>query len=226
MLRRIELYFPIILMILIAPFSKWIDLEVSKQFYVDSTHEVSQSCLKWIYLWSPRFVMLLTAVGLIGLGWSFWSGRKKEWRKVVFYLVLVVLVGCGLVINITLKEVWGRPRPVQIEEFGGVKQFRPFYLPDLSPKGEPSKSFPSGHASGGFAFFSLYFLGRRYESKWLAIGGFLVTLLFGGLLGFSRIVQGGHYVTDILGSALVLWYTALVVDRILFGRRNNSRLTV
>src|SRR5215218_7082625 len=43
-------------------------------------------------------------------------------RKVV-YLFLVVILGAGLIVNVGLKDHFGRARPRDIEEFGGAKQF-------------------------------------------------------------------------------------------------------
>lgn len=218
MLRRVELYLPLILMLLIAPFSSALDLEVSHKLYQGKDVE-STPFLQWIYVWSPRVVMMGAAILLGIFAISVATGWMRSMQRPAVYIVLVVVIGCGVLINLTLKEVWGRPRPVQTVDFGGVKEFRPFYLPDFHPQGEPSKSFPSGHASGGFALFSLYFLGRRYESRKVTVVGMLATGLAGGVLGYARIVQGGHFLTDILGSAFVLWYTALALDHFMFSPR-------
>lgn len=48
-----------------------------------------------------------------------------------------------------------------------------------------------------------------------ALGLFLAFGL-GGFLSIARIVQGGHFITDIFASALIMWYTAYFVDYLIY----------
>ena len=135
-------------------------------------------------------------------------GFKSEWlrryRKVAIYLLLVMVIGPGLLVNALMKEGWGRPRPRQVENFGGDERYERLWEYDGSSYG---KSFPSGHASMGFYFFCVYFLWRREgrKSVWL---GLLLALGLGGILGFTRVAQGGHFVSDVVWSAGVCYFVA------------------
>jgi membrane-associated phospholipid phosphatase len=47
----------------------------------------------------------------------------------------------------------------------------------------------------------------------------LVAILLGGLLGWIRMAQGGHYFSDIVVSCLIMWLSAAVLDTF-FANRN------
>ena len=74
---------------------------------------------------------------------------------------------------------------------------------------ETSKSFPSGHSTVAMAFFGFvtYYIihhssGRSKKSLFILLGSILI-----GLIGFSRLYLGEHYLSDVLGGFLVggLW---------------------
>ena len=45
----------------------------------------------------------------------------------------------------------------------------------------------------------------------LAVAILLAGLAYGGLIGFARVVQGGHFVTDVLASALIVYASGAAV---------------
>ena len=129
--------------------------------------------------------------------------------------LLTIIFGAGLIIDKSFKDHWGRPRPKQTIEFGGTQPFRPFYKPHFFNP-EPSKSFPSGHSSMGFYFFSLVFVGRRLGKRWLFQSATMLAIVLGALLCYTRMAQGGHYFSDVLMSAAIMWWTALFFDWLIF----------
>ncbi len=108
-------------------------------------------------------------------------------------------------VNVAFKEHWGRARPYQVLRDG--KQYSPFWQPQFSEK--DNNSFPGGHASIGF------FLGIPF----LAIGRRKVAVIFslmgGALVGSVRILQGGHYFSDVIFSGIFVWLTAVLVIYVL-----------
>jgi membrane-associated PAP2 superfamily phosphatase len=131
------------------------------------------------------------------------------------YLALVMIVGPGLIVNTTFKEHWGRPRPLDLPQFGGSYAFLPVW-----DKGDPDRgqSFPSGHASTGFYFFALYFALRdrsRQARFWL-----IFALAYGSLMGLARMIQGKHFASDVLWSAGFVWLASVsLYYTIALGRR-------
>ena len=51
---------------------------------------------------------------------SWWRSPGVPGRAAVF-LVLSLLLGPGLLVNVILKDNWGRPRPGSVVEFGGTQ---------------------------------------------------------------------------------------------------------
>jgi membrane-associated PAP2 superfamily phosphatase len=63
-------------------------------------------------------------------------------------------------------------------------------------------SFPSGHASIGFYLLVLYFILNKKKS-FLFLG-----LAYGGIMALGRMVQGGHFLSDVLTSWFIVYITA------------------
>lgn len=228
---------PIIIALLITPFTPTLDLELARWTYHNPVAgEVSEK----YHGFSSNFffdVMFLfggipaEAIGGLAtllLAYSVYKQKYKPsnmtqfllkfkpWRATALVLSLNLIIGCGIITHTLFKEFWGRPRPRQVEEFGGKQQFKPYYIPALKKPPEPSKSFPSGHSTTGFYFFCIYFLGRRYQKKWLTRLGFTLGAAFGIILSITRIVQGGHFLSDVFFGALIMWETAYFVDWLVF----------
>jgi len=153
----------------------------------------------------------LAVVGLAGFGLSYAGNRYYRWRRAGAFLVLLLILGPGLLVNTVFKDHWGRPRPREIVQFGGTKQF-------LHPwqKGEDGKgrSFPSGHSSAAFYMAAPYLIYRRTNRRrayaWLAGG-----LLFGMLMSIARITQGAHFLSDNLWAFGMVALSALLLAALL-----------
>lgn len=173
--------------------------------------------------WDPKwFIQLLyqygtyPAIGAASIAGVLWvaSAFRPELvrhRALVMFLALVMAIGPGLIINAVFKENFGRPRPRDVQEFGGENQFLPVWQPDFSQK---ARSFPSGHASMGFYWMCLgvYFWERNRQRSWgiLAFG-----FAYGCLMGFGRIAQGGHWLSDILWAGGFVYLTSWILYRTL-----------
>lgn len=191
---------PIVAFIIFSFFSADIDLKVSRHFYVDG-HFQDSPFLQFFYHYGffPGWI-------LAGIGFCFLFNRNL--RQIGIYLLLTLAIGSGLIIHEVLKEHWGRPRPRQTIEFNGTQPYKAYYQPHFNTGTDPSKSFPSGHSSMGFYFFAVMFLGLRLRNKKLFWTGLFFALVLGILLSYTRIAMGGHYLTDTIVSALVMWLTA------------------
>ncbi len=201
-----EIALPIFVWVLFTPcLTQW-DLATSAFFYNEGTFS-SARVWQWVYHYAIWPSWMATAAALFALFVSF-NKKYASLRLPALYLLLTFAIGSGLIVHALLKEQWGRPRPKQIVEFGGSQSFHPYWKPSTDPIQEPSKSFPSGHASTGFYFFSLIFLGRAYRSKPIFWTGVVLSSSLGLLLSLARIAQGGHFLSDTLASALIMWITA------------------
>ena len=133
------------------------------------------------------------------------SVHPKYYIKVI-YVTLVCLIGPGLIVHGFFKEVFDRARPHQVEQFGGKAKFTPAFV--ISNQCTTNCSFVSGHASVGFMFYSLAFLLRG--TKRIFMMRFATSL--GLILGFTRIIEGGHFLSDIVFSGIIVFITAYFLN--------------
>jgi len=128
-----------------------------------------------------------------------------------------MIIGPGLLVNTLFKDNWGRARPSQVEEFGGTKQFTRAALPaDQCAK---NCSFVSGHASVGFFFLAFAYVWPRRRILWLASGTAL------GLgIGLVRIMQGGHFFSDVIFCGIVVYLSARVLHALMFRPATETRV--
>ena len=95
-----------------------------------------------------------------------------------------------------LKNFWGRARPNDILELGGEEFFTPWFT--ISESCSTNCSFVSGDASVGFSLIVLFFLTKNKVYFWLA--------LFSGIgLGIVRILEGGHFTSDVVIAGFVIF---------------------
>lgn len=233
--KNINWALPVLILLLLTPFSAATDLFVAKFIFYRGAPEpvaassgfFSTSFFDFIYLYGVLPAQLACGGALITLVLSIWIEKLKPYRKICIVLSLTLCIGSGLITHSVLKECWGRPRPRQITEFGGSQSFRAYYQPLFGKAPEPSKSFPSGHSTCGFYFFSVYFLAKRHRRTGLARSAFAFSLVLGGMLSAARLVQGGHFISDVFIAAIIMWLTAYFVDHMvyetkLFRRSKNS----
>lgn len=201
--------------VLFTPWSAAWDLDLSRAFF-DGGRFTHNAFWHFFYLYGYWPAWILFFLGLTGFILSFFKGKWRKWRTPCLYLILVFAIGSGLIVNTFLKEKWNRPRPRQVEEFGGSHPFRPYYAPGWSSSSEGLKSFPSGHASTGYYFFSLAFLGVIYKRRALYWMGLSLAWGLGLLLSLARIAEGGHFLSDTLASALIMWLVSWLFAALLF----------
>jgi lipid A 4'-phosphatase len=123
-------------------------------------------------------------------------------KKQIVYLLLVLLLGPGLIVNVVFKKHWGRARPCEIVEFGGSKVFTPAFV----VSNENGKSFVSGHAAVGFYFISFAMLLKRHRKK-----VFTIAVAYGTLVGVGRIAQGDHFLSDVIFSFFFVYCVAKIL---------------
>ncbi len=159
-----------------------------------------------LYLYGPLPGLLIgIGGGLLGIGATA-IGKWETWGKAGVFLALMLLLGPGLAVNTIFKPHWGRPRPNQVDQFGGDYAFLKVGQPGWN---DQLKSFPSGHASMGFYLFAPAFLFFRRQPR-LALVFLLLGLAAGGALGVTRVVQGRHFPSDVLWSAGMVYYSGLL----------------
>jgi len=163
-------------------------------------------------LWSlfydsaPWITVSLAIAGAVLLVAGILREKARRLRLYGLFVLLCVIIGPGLIINVFLKDHWGRPRPRQIVEFGGKLE----YQQPLVPSRSYGKSFPCGHCSVGYLYAIGWWLWRRRSVRW-AVASLAIGLTFGTLLGIGRMADGAHYLSDAVWSALIAYAVAHVL---------------
>ena len=121
----------------------------------------------------------------------------------VLYAFLVLIVGAGLIVNVALKDNFGRARPRDVAEFGGTKQFTPAFV--VSHECKTNCSFSSGDAAGGFFSIAMA-LALTRRRVFLA-----AAVALGALIALARISSGAHFFSDTVVSFFVMLITADVL---------------
>lgn len=184
---------------LLGVFTAWspvLDQYIAAMAYDESANRFYGEVHLWcrIIYFSIPFITGAFILGSLGL---LVSGRKK----IALIILLSLLLGPGLLVNAAFKDHWGRPRPYQVLRDGKV--YAPVWQHDFNQVND--NSFPSGHASIGF-FLGVPFL--AYKRRKTAI---IVGLIGGGLIGVVRIIQGGHYLSDVVFCGFFVWLAAELV---------------
>ncbi|MDL2400376.1 phosphatase PAP2 family protein [Rhizobium mayense] len=196
-----------------------IDLTVARSVFTDapctSTDTAGEVCGKFAYDKVRLFVLLrsitlvLPYIAIIVLlAIPFLSWRKlggSHWRTPKINQCIVALlslaIGCGLIVNLMLKEYSGRPRPRDTNLFGGALDFA--QAGSFAGKCLRNCSFISGEASSaGWLLCLILLLPPRWR---LPLGVPLAVVSI--MMPTMRVLTGAHYLSD----AVLGWLSSLVI---------------
>ncbi len=143
------------------------------------------------------------------------SGAKLRWAptgRAIIFLIATIAIGPGLIVNLGLKDHWGRPRPYQTRDFSGQDQFTPWY--ELDGACKRNCSFVSGEAATGFWMVAP---ASVLPPPWRA-PAIVVAFAFGAGASLLRLAFGGHYLSDVLLGGLITLVVIEAVRRLLWPR--------
>lgn len=155
------------------------------------------------FLGSSQFLTVASIAVIAWFAWRKWGREAK--------LFALTMIGAS-VLNITLKLVFKRPRPV------------PFF--DLTAP--ESYSFPSGHSLASCCFFAglAAILSGRIKHRRPRTIIWTIAIVMFLLIGLSRIYLGVHYTTDVIAgfAAASIWILVVrYVEELLVRRRRRIK---
>ena len=134
-------------------------------------------------------------------------------NRFLLFMLAALAVGPGLVVNAGFKDNWGRARPRDVTEFSGQRRFTPALQP--TDQCDRNCSFVAGHPSVMFWLAAIGFVAAARKRRYLI---FAAAASLGLVVGFGRIVQGGHFLSDVVFSGIavfaVVWVLATCVFRL------------
>ncbi|HRH81304.1 MAG TPA: methyltransferase domain-containing protein [Thiobacillaceae bacterium] len=184
-----------------------LDLLAARAFFVPGAGFSQDPVLDWLHKDAIPALSRLLGFGLLAawLG-AHLTSQPRNLRRRLLYALLALLLGPGLIANTLFKNEWGRARPAQVAEFGGQAGFTSAW--ERSDQCRQNCAFVCGDATVGFALLIPAFLFPRRRRLWLATG-----LAAGAGLGWMRMAQGGHFLSDAVFAFYVVYFAAWLLDR-------------
>lgn len=149
----------------------------------------------------PFLTVMACAVGIVLI-------RRRCWYRL---LTLALVVPGGALLNVFLKNLIHRPRPIFENPIVVLHTF----------------SFPSGHTMAATLFYGLmavfaWIAMRGWRGRTMAVMGAFFII---GLIAFSRVYLGVHYLSDVLGAMAVgiAWLAFCLTTVDLLRRRSKNR---
>ena len=155
---------------------------------------------------AARLLPFLVAAFAIAAGLAGLRLRSlRPWMPILLTIGAAMVIG-PLVVNL-LKSMTTQHCPAAMRSFGGVVDYLanrqgPFWFGSAASAGH---CLPSGHAGGGYSLLSLYFAGwaaGRPAWRWR---GLAVGIAAGLMFSLVRMMQGSHFASATLWSAVVDW---------------------
>jgi len=192
-----------------------IDIYFTTLFYSEESGFIyANHWLEDILYISVRYLLVVMNISALIL-WLYNRFNKKNILdfngKKLLFVLLVLAIGSGLIVNALLKDNWGRARPAQTTIFGGDLNFTPAFV--ISDQG--GYSFSSGHSSAAFALMAFAMLAKRRKKFWMTLA-----ISYGFAVSLARIVAGGHFLSDIFVSFFVILITSKMLYYLMFERKS------
>lgn len=175
-----------------------IDIRISSMFF-DAGFPVQDLWWNRLLHAGLPYLLSLTLIGLLAVYAFNRRTKRNVWGidgKTTGYLFLVVALGAGLVVNVVLKDQFGRARPRDIQEFGGSMRFTPAFV--ISDQCERNCSFSNGDGAAAFSALALARVFSRRRSVALAAAA------FGTTVSLVRVAAGAHFFSDSVVSFVVM----------------------
>jgi membrane-associated PAP2 superfamily phosphatase len=161
--------------------------------------------------WAMEIVAVVLVVSLLAKI-AMPSRRSLIPPSVSLFLLATLAFATGLVVNAILKDLWGRPRPRMVTEFGGNAPYVEVWR--ISGECLRNCSFVAGEASSALWLVVIAFVvPRRYRLPVLVVTG-----LFALALSINRIAFGAHFLSDVLLSWGLTALVAAVLYRLFIDR--------
>ena len=193
------------------------DLSIQDLFYNFDTH-------KWILDWGlqpykflfydgiKKLLIIIAVLFLLSLLFFWKKPLIQEYKRGIIIIVLsaifVPLIASGL------KKETNMPCPKDEIHYGGVYPRTAVwqeYPEEFTLTHKRSKCWPAGHASGGFALLSLFFLFKKRRNK---IIGLTIGFVTGWSMGLYKMIIGDHFFSHTIITMVLSWLIILLLAKL------------
>ena len=138
--------------------------------------------------------------------------RKKQLIQEYKKGLIIVLLSSIIIPSFigTLKAITNTPCPCNLVEFGGEYPEKKLFdsYPENFVQKSKVKCWPAGHASGGFALMSLFFLFKKPKHQKIALIG---TIILAWSMGTYKMLLGDHFLSHTIITMLLAWIIILII---------------
>ena len=133
----------------------------------------------------------------------------------IVFLLSTLILGPLLLVNVILKNTWGRPRPLQVDLFGGDAPYVEVWrMTDWCGR---NCSFVSGEASSAIWLVAVAIM----LPKAVRAPATAVAVVYALLLSLNRVAFGGHFLSDVVISLGLTLLVIAIVHRVVIERPPN-----
>ncbi|MDD5549614.1 MAG: phosphatase PAP2 family protein [Sulfurovaceae bacterium] len=190
-----------------------VDLYIQDQFYNFQTHKwiLDETLQPWKFIFYDgikRALLIVGAIFIIVYIYSMLKNKLKSYQKGLLIVVVSSILVPGIVGG--LKQTTNMPCPhAEIRYNGEMPRTAVWecYTPEYANK-KTRECWPAGHASGGFALLSLYFLFHSIRNKILALSGAMV---IGWSMGIYKMLVGDHFFSHTVITMILAWLLILII---------------
>ncbi|MCP8634248.1 phosphatase PAP2 family protein [Pseudomonas mosselii] len=150
-------------------------------------------------------VIVFGLLAVVGFALSFVWQRLLGWRRELGCLVLAL--GLSTAFVTPLKKVTQVQCPWSLTQFGGKETYSKLLEPRPATD-KPGLCWPGGHAATGFCLFGLFFMLRDRRPR-LARVALAVAFVAGSVLSVGRMMQGAHFLSHNVWTAVFCWLIGL-----------------
>lgn len=158
--------------------------------------------------------LLIALVAFIAMLLAYTCERFNRHQKALLYLFCAA-GGSSLLVSI-FKALLAVSCPWEFARYGGQLPYHSVIEQLMLRNG--AGCFPAAHASAGYAWVAVYFVGCIYASRW-RWAGLVGALLFGLVLGVAQQVRGAHFISHDLWTLAVCWFYCLGLYLYMFNKQ-------
>ena len=208
--------------VLVSVFAPDLDVEIARRLFDPVAKRfpaASQLTLAWLRGQGYVIVAALFGCIICALVVKLFAPRRPLLvpGRAIIFLTLTMAIGPGLLVNAVFKPHGGRPRPVEVRQFGGKQSYVPWW--NFEGSCQNNCSFVSGETSTAAWLFAPAILA---PAPWRAValaGAALFTVSIGALC----MAYGGHFFSDVVFAALMTCFVIWLAHGLIF-RWTRTRL--
>lgn len=167
-------------------------------------------------------VIVLGVLSIGAFALSFVWQRLFTWRRELGCLVLAL--GLSTAFVTPLKQLTQVQCPWSLTQFGGKETYSKLLEPRPATD-KPGLCWPGGHATTGFCLFALFFALRDRRPR-LARAALVLAFVAGSVLSLGRMMQGAHFLSHNVWTAVFCWMIGLGAYYLVLYRRGMAQAPV